>query len=171
MIPKNIKRYCKDYTKIENYEQALASDELWVAHHRREVQQGIQIWTKSELIAIRQYYNREPEELIFMPQTEHRQLHKNTFDPKRKCLVKSISDDQKEKLSKARKGKKPWNKGKIGVQPWTETSKEKLKMTLARSEVKSRMYTEERAKKISEARKKLHKVYNEDGTYRMVPKE
>lgn len=154
MIPKKIKyqHYCEDYTKIENYEQALASDELWVVHHRREVQQGIQIWTKSELIAIGQYYNLEPEELIFMPQKEHLKLHRNAFDPKRKCLVKTISDEQKEKMSKARMGKKSWNKGKTGVQSWTEASKEKLKMTLANPEVKSRMYTQERAQKISEAR-------------------
>ena len=82
---KVIKRICKRYTEIENYEIALNDKtQTWVCHHRREVQDGFRIWTKEELIKVGQYYHRKPNELIFMTKSEHTSLHNNAIDPKTK---------------------------------------------------------------------------------------
>lgn len=82
---KDLKRICKRYTEIENYETALNDKtQIWVCHHRREVQDGFRIWKKDELIKIGQYYHREPEELIFMTRSEHITLHNLAIDPKTK---------------------------------------------------------------------------------------
>lgn len=147
-----VKGICDRYTEIENYEVAVNSPVKYVCHHRREVQNGVQIWTKDELIKVGQYYKVEPEDLIFMPLSEHISLHKNAYDPKRKCLCKVITDEQKEKLSNARKGMAPWNKGKTGVQSWSEEAKEKLRNTLSDPNLKTRMYTAERNAKIAKSR-------------------
>lgn len=154
MISKNAKykRYCDDIAKIEGYEEAVSSPEKYVIHHRREVQNGVQIWTRHELINIGHYFNVDASDLIFMKQKDHTSLHKNAYDPKRKCLCKVMTDEQKDKLSKAHQGRAPWNKGKTGVQCWSEKSKEKLRKTLAKPEVKAKMYTEERNRKIANSR-------------------
>lgn len=90
---KDLKRICKRYTEIENYETALNDKtQIWVCHHRREVQDGFRIWTKEELIKVGQYYNREPNELIFMTRSEHITLHNLAVDPKTKkpCCVRDL---------------------------------------------------------------------------------
>lgn len=73
--------YCKDYIKIENYDKALEDKFVgWHLHHRLEThtsngeRRSVDI-TVNELIALRMYYNRPPEELILMKTKEHRQLH------------------------------------------------------------------------------------------------
>ena len=82
---KDLKRLCKEYWLIENYDEAVNDkDNIWVCHHRREVQDGFRIWKKDELIKVGQYYDREPNELIFMKRSEHITLHNNAIDPKTK---------------------------------------------------------------------------------------
>ena len=82
---KVLKRLCKEYWLIENYDEAVNdNDNIWVCHHRREVQDGFRIWTKEELIKVGQYYHREPNELIFMTKSEHTSLHNLAIDPKTK---------------------------------------------------------------------------------------
>ena len=34
---KDVKKYCSDFTKIENYEDAILSNERWDCHHRLEI--------------------------------------------------------------------------------------------------------------------------------------
>lgn len=63
---KKAKKFCKDYTQIENYEEALKSSEMYVAHHRLE-----QVFTVDELIRAGWYYDRKPQELIFIRRSEH----------------------------------------------------------------------------------------------------
>lgn len=78
--------FCKDFTKIENYEKAVADEtNLWVIHHRLETHR----WSKKQQKWIRRdedvptsvlkslglYYKRPPEELIFMTKTDHCSLH------------------------------------------------------------------------------------------------
>ena len=44
---KDLKRLCKEYWLIENYDEAVNdNDNIWVCHHRREVQDGFRIWKK-----------------------------------------------------------------------------------------------------------------------------
>jgi hypothetical protein len=104
---KNVKRYCKNYTEIENYELAIKSDELYECHHRLETHNSdgekrlVQL-NKEELIALNMYYNRPPEELIFLSRSEHRVIH----DCGKFNKGKHLSEEQKGKLSKMLKGRK-----------------------------------------------------------------
>ena len=56
---KKLKRMCKTYWLIENYQEAVNdTTNKWVIHHRREVQDGYCIWNEEKLVKIGQYYNR-----------------------------------------------------------------------------------------------------------------
>ena len=84
--------YCFDYEKIENYDLALKDNfKGWTCHHRLETHNSEGLRrdtdiTSKELKALGMYYNRPPEELIFMRTKDHGRLHM--------------------------KGKPAWNKGK-----------------------------------------------------------
>ena len=73
--------YCIDNTKIENYQKALADNFInWERHHRLETHTSDGIkriipLSKEELKALEVYYNRPPEELIYLTVKEHRILH------------------------------------------------------------------------------------------------
>lgn len=66
-------KYCPDrYTEIENYKLALKDNfKGWHCHHRL----GEHCFTRDELIKFDLYYNRTPEELIFVTREEHSRLH------------------------------------------------------------------------------------------------
>jgi hypothetical protein len=77
MISKNIKRFCKNYTQIENYNEAINDKEkVWDCHHRLELREDY-INTSGELKLMNLYYDRPPEELIFLTKEKHQALHKN----------------------------------------------------------------------------------------------
>ena len=61
-------KYCRDdISLIENYDKAISDEtQKWDCHHRRE-----SIYTKSQLIEIREYYNRPAAELIFLLPKDH----------------------------------------------------------------------------------------------------
>lgn len=164
------KRYCQEYWLIENYEKALNSAEKWVIHHRKE-DVG---FSQNELIERNLYYNRPPEELVFMSQNEHQRHHnlnmrvetrKKISDSKKGHVLseesrKKISEKNKgkkspwkgmthseetrKKISEKTKGRTPWNKG--GHQ--TEEAKEKNRQAHL-----GKKHTEEARKKIGESHK------------------
>lgn len=76
-----LEAYCKDYTNIENYENALKDKFVgWQCHHRLEThtsdgERRIVYITAKELIELKMYYNRPAEELILMKLKDHRRLH------------------------------------------------------------------------------------------------
>ena len=122
------KKFCKeDISKIENYDKAISdTTQTWHCHHRTE------IWwncSKQDLIENECYYNRKACELIFLTPEEHVKLHHKN---------KIVSEETKQKMSKAQKGK-----------PRSVESIRKRSET-----VKGRPLSEERRRKISEARKK-----------------
>ena len=100
-------KYCKNYTNIENYDKALADNfKGWCCHHRK----GVDI-TREELISLGMYYDRPASELIFLTRSEHKSLHKP-------------SDDTKNKMSEASKGKYAGEKNPMyGKHPAEETRK------------------------------------------------
>lgn len=139
---------CSTPELIENYDKAIAdTTQTWVCHHRLEthtsdgILREIEI-SDEELKSLGVYYNRPPEELIFMTRSEHRKLHKSGSFKKghsvdkqkisettKKAMenvdMKSIMrfwsennkykvQEQRKKMSEARKGKSPSNKGKTG---------------------------------------------------------
>lgn len=100
-----VKRKCKDdFSKIENYDKAVADKtKTWACHHRLEVTLDGKhnARSKKELERFGMYYKRPYFELIFLTPSEHRKLHSNT-------------DEERKKNSKARKNK--GNKGRV----WSE---------------------------------------------------
>ena len=81
-----VKQYCKNYEEIENYAQAIAdTTQVWECHHILE-----EYFTRKMLIKGGNYYNVDPECLIFLTPAEHNKLHKtgNSYNPKRyiRCI-------------------------------------------------------------------------------------
>lgn len=71
-----VKKYCReDISLIENYAEAVSSEEKYHCHHRLELNDGI-ILTKKDLANMGLYYKRPASELIFMKRAEHIRLHK-----------------------------------------------------------------------------------------------
>ena len=90
---RKVNKYCKEYTKIENYDKAIAdTTQTWACHHRDEVRtlpSGIVVLrTAEELTEIGRYYDCPPNELIFLTKSEHSSLHSS-----------NINDDTRKKLS------------------------------------------------------------------------
>lgn len=67
----NFERYCLRFSEIENYELASADNfNGWHCHHRLEKD-----YTREELIKNNLYFNRPPEELIFLTRENHQKIH------------------------------------------------------------------------------------------------
>lgn len=78
MISNEVRKYCRKifHHLIENYDEALKSDEMYICHHRREIaEDGTVAYSQDELIDLGLYYHRPPEELIFLTQSKHKALH------------------------------------------------------------------------------------------------
>ena len=97
---KILEKYCTDYKKIENYEEAVKSPLRYDLHHRREISESK---SASDLIAENLYYGRPPEELVFLEHGEHMRLHKEG---------KPKSAETRQKMSEAHKGEKCYMYGK-----------------------------------------------------------
>lgn len=137
--------YCNEIEKVENYELAKADNfKGWECHHHLETHNSdgerrlVQI-SVEELIALDMYYNRPPEELVFLLKSEHAALHgsfrTSNFGggwekgkPRAEDTKKKISEtlkgkpsyirteETKRKMSEVRKGKPSRLKGT--TRPW-----------------------------------------------------
>lgn len=118
-----VKKYCEDYTKIENYEEALSSPLRYDLHHRREISENK---SRKQLIAENLYYDRPPEELIFIEAGEHISLHNAGKHPSAESRQKMseakkghlVSEDTRKKISEAQKGEKSYMYGKPKSTEW-----------------------------------------------------
>ena len=105
---KKLEKYCTDYTKIENYQEAVKSPLKFDLHHRLEISE---MQSASDLIAENLYYYRPPEELIFLEHGEHMRLHKEGKNmsaetrAKMSEAKKNMSEETRAKMSEAHKGK------------------------------------------------------------------
>ena len=101
--------FCRTPELIENYEKAVIDTaQTWQCHHRLEThnsdgERRLVDISKAELIALGMYFDRPPEELIFLTSAEHRCLHRKGKPSIRKG--KHISEETKRKISEAMKGK------------------------------------------------------------------
>ena len=86
----SLEKYCTDYKNIDNYEEAVKSPLRYDLHHRREISEKK---SRKQLIADHLYFDRPPEELIFIEHREHMRLHKA-----------NLSDETKQKISESKKG-------------------------------------------------------------------
>lgn len=107
----DVKKYCSDYTKIENYEQAINdSTQTWECHHRLEIKEDY-INTSDELKMMNLYYNRPASELIFLTNKEHRKIHSPNYSGKHNGMYgkvphnkgKHLSEETKHKISESYK--------------------------------------------------------------------
>ena len=121
---KQVKRFCKEYTKIENYKEAVKdTTQTWHCHHILG-----EILSREQLLDNNFYYDVPPCMLKFVTRAEHTHLHKKGIHR---------SDETRKKISKAHKGR-----------TFSEEHRRKL------SEVKKGKHrSEETCRKISEAMK------------------
>lgn len=57
----SVKKYCENFTEIENYNEAMNdSSKTWICHHKLEA-----FFTEKELKDMGRYYNVQPRELVF----------------------------------------------------------------------------------------------------------
>ena len=135
-----VKKYCEDYTKIENYDEALKSPLKYDLHHRREISENK---SRKQLIAENLYYHRPPEELVFLEHGEHIRLHQEGEN--NPMFGKNLSAETRQKISEAQKGEKSYMYGKnLSVETRKRMSNAKKNMS---AETRQRM---------SEAKKGLH---------------
>lgn len=181
MFCKHIKAFCKDYTKIENYEKAIADNsQVWHCHHRLETHKykdrSRTEWIRRDedvniqmLKAFDLYYNRPAEELIFLTKFDHNSLHKKdkkaSEETRRKqsevrkghigyMLGKHHSEEAKRKMSESHKGKpksEEW-KRKIGEGNKGKIISEETRKKLSIAN-KGRPCSDEAKQKLSEANK------------------
>ena len=118
--------FCRHPELIENYDKAIAdTTQVWQCHHRLEThnsdgERRLVDISSAELIALDMYFDRSPEELIFLTSAEHVSLHNNgklawtkgkhhTEEVRRKISEahkgKHLSEEHKRKISEAHKGK------------------------------------------------------------------
>lgn len=92
-----------------------------------------------------------------------REINKGQIPPNKGI---PMSEESKRKNSESHKGQTPWNKGLIG---WTKKKKiSDESRERYRSAAKKRGISEETRKKINESNRGRHRVYNPDGSYRMI---
>lgn len=134
MVRNNAEKYCKDITKIENYEKAKADNfKGWDCHHRLELiaTGGVCDVTAQDLIDWNLYFDRPADELIFLTRKEHNSLHGK---------VKHVSEETKRKISETLKG---------------HTVSEEIRKKISESG-KGRKLSEEHRRKLLEAIKGKH---------------
>jgi hypothetical protein len=84
---RKLRKVCRNYEQVENYEKAIADEERWELHHRREIEENK---SRQQLIDEGNYYDVDPSELIFLTRCEHNKLHHKD---------KFVSDETRKKLS------------------------------------------------------------------------
>lgn len=113
---------CRTPELIENYEEAINDkNELWCCHHKME-----EVFSKAELIRAGWYYDRRPEELIFIRCSEHNRNPKIHIEVRRKNenrKGRKLSEEHKKKISDANKGKKYGPLSKEHKQKLSEAAK------------------------------------------------
>ena len=154
-----VNKFCKDYTKIENYEEAVNDQsQVWVCHHILG-----EILTSEQLKDHDFYYDVPPCMLKFVTRAEHARLHRSgkkfSEETRRKISEansgKVRSEECRRQMSEDRKGRIPWNKGKK-CKPITEEHARKLHEARKGrpSWNKGKHLSEEHRRKLSEAAKR-----------------
>lgn len=116
---KRVSMYCcGDFSEIENYEAAVKdTTQVWHCHHRNEIQ-GDKRYSRIDLMNMRLYWGRPPQEFIFLTEREHKRLHNKG---------KTVPRGTRDKISSKKKGCESKLKGvKISEKHRENISKGKL---------------------------------------------
>ena len=126
-----VKEFCKDYTLIENYEEAINDKtQTWICHHILG-----EILSREQLLDHDFYYDVPACMLKFVTKREHKQIHQNG---------KHLSDETRRKISESMKGKSSPRKG--------VTLSDETRKKMSESH-KGKHFSEESKKKMTEAQK------------------
>lgn len=95
---KSLQAYCSgDYSQIENFrEAALDPTVTWDIHHRKETDEGK---SAKQLKSEGLYFNRPPEELIFLTPVAHILLHRNPMQSRHH------TEESRRKMSATRRAR------------------------------------------------------------------
>ena len=155
------RKFCKDYTLIENYEEAVNDPtQTWDCHHILG-----EILTSEQLKDHDFYYDVPPCMLKFVTRSEHRRLHNM-----------NMSDDTRKKISEANKGRPSPMKGVTLSEETRRKISEAKKGHIVTDETRRKMaeamkgkhHTDETRQKISEAMKgKKRKPFTEEHRRKM----
>ena len=113
--------FCKDFTKIENYDLAiLDKSQTWHCHHRLEIMpfSGKEI-SVERLKELGLYENQPAEAFIFLTEKDHKALHTSARNKVRtnKGMTYKNRDSYKTYKSRAEKfkGRKAYNNGEKNI--------------------------------------------------------
>lgn len=125
-----VKKYCcEDLSTIENWDKAVADlTQTWDIHHRLEIMPWGK-YSKKDLKDHGLYYGQPAASLVFLTHKDHMALH---------FKGRALSEEQRRKLSDAKKGHKV-------------SEETKLKISNAMAGKKRAPRSEETKRKISEA--------------------
>jgi len=120
------KCYCRHPELIENYDLAISdTTQTWEVHHRRE-----EFYSYKELIKRNEYFDVEPEELIFLTPAEHRKIDSFCKRMSEAQKGKKHSEESKRKISEANKGKKHSEESKRKISEAQKNRKDQSKKVL-----------------------------------------
>jgi len=141
--------YCRHPELIENYDKAVAdTTQTWEVHHRRE-----KFYSQKELVERGEYYDVEPEELVFLTAAEHHKIGSFCKRNSEARKGKKHSEEAKRKISESLKGKH-----------WKLSEETRKKLSEAK---KGKKLSEETRKKMSEAKKGKHWKLSEETRKKM----
>lgn len=111
--------YCNgDITLIENYYEAINDpNETWICHHKLEIE--LQLFSY-ELIKKNLYFNRPPEELMFIKRNDHMKLHASKHNSFKN---KHHTQESKNKINNTKLKNGTWPSGEknpMYKHVWTE---------------------------------------------------
>ena len=117
---RKLRKVCRNYEQVENYEKAIADEEnKWEMHHRRETDENK---SRQHLIDEGKYYDVDPSELIFLTRAEHNKIH-NIRKHHSEETRKKMSEAQSNRSEETRKKMSENHKGMLGKTHSEETRK------------------------------------------------
>ena len=98
---RTVKKFCKDYTRIENYEEAVNdTTQTWICHHILG-----EILTREQLLDHDFYYDVPPCMLKFVTKAEHARIHgKVKVGKKNSFFGKHHTEESRARMSASHKG-------------------------------------------------------------------